>query len=416
MPQIAALDETSSATLWPGMSEKGWVDKFKTPEPTEALRRSFDNLVFDEYAPHAQRWRRFSQFIAFHDCAGELTLSKLPHHPFVQSAKHNSLSGGILRKFAPLEAECDVTPYVKQLFDLLEIDPSRRFHLDVHQYRVYGKPGLAGTSVPEGAHRDGMQCVAIVVVERKGITPESAEFSLIDPETKQPFLTTVVEAGEGIILDDTKMLHDAKPIIASGSETGYRDYFVFNINELDKRRYGRAFTREAMGSQTVVLENVWKELKRKQMILTANESFKQAERLVKEGSVHALGVVRRIEAKVASLGNYDDLRFTKDALHKVKKNALVIGTNHYYAKALDRWNNGEFHYDPLRRVQIKLDQIRILKKGVPPDRKDGLKFDAHDLEAIKGPPPLWELREMAHTNPALQGWLNRYHPRQQLCL
>jgi len=230
------LDDLS----WLTMPEKGWKE-FRFLPAQKAFLETFENLVFDQYAPHCQRYRRFSQFkvVASHD---SWALSELPHRPFIQSARYNEFSGGILRHFEPLQ--CDIAPYINDVFSSLTINTSRTYHLDVHQYRVCATPQANGISVPEGCHRDGQQCVAILVFRRHLIT--GAEMSLCDPATGQALYKTVLGENTGIVLDDEKILHDASPIAATGSEPGYRDYVVLNINEWEKRRYGEEFEHRAM--------------------------------------------------------------------------------------------------------------------------------------------------------------------------
>jgi len=225
---------------WPAIPKKGWKE-FRILPPQDSFLSTFGDLVFDQYAPHCQRYRRFSQFKArFSD--GFWTFDLLPHRPFIQSAEYNKFSGGILREFEPLK--CDAEPYLDEVLSLLQTDSSREYHLDVHQYRVYATGEAKGISVPEGPHRDGQQCVVILVFRRHRIT--GAEMTLHDPLTLEPFHRTVIGENAGVALDDEKMLHDASDIIAVGAERGHRDYVVLNINEWGKRRYGEAFERRAI--------------------------------------------------------------------------------------------------------------------------------------------------------------------------
>ncbi len=398
-----------SASPWPGMPDQGWLGKFTLPEPSRALLDSFDNLPADRYAPNAQRERRFAQYLAFFNYKRELLLRRLPDRPFIQSAQYNPLSGGIPREFAPIEPQCDVTPYIEQLFTLLQIDRSRKYHLDVHQYRVYGTPDAAGMSVPEGPHMDGMNLVFILVVRRHEITDKSAEFSLIDPVTRQTFFTTVVGEGEGIGLDDQKMLHDASPVIAAGPERGYRDYIVVNVNLLDERRYGRRHEHGAVSGGTVIKDR-FAELKRQRAIGKTNDSFERAKALLDQKSVHTIAVVHGIEAAMRSLKDYSDLRFTEQDLIAIKKAALVIGANHYVEAARQRRRDGEHTYGALNNLHEKLAQLKDLKGGEKPDRNDGLNFDRRRLKRLARDPNHWRLQKKAQSDPRLGAWYYRQYP------
>jgi hypothetical protein len=321
--------QVNAGENWHSMPERGWTDTFILPTLTDAVRESFDRLMPDIYAPQAKRLRRFSQFIAFFNYKNELTLRRLEPRPFVQKREFNSLSGGIKRNFEPLESECNIAPYIEQLFDRLKIDRSRKYHLDVHQYRVVGEPGAEGDPVPEGAHRDGMECVAILVIERKGITSKSAEFSLLDPKTRKPLVTTVVQAGEGIVLDDEKLLHDASPIVASGSEAGYRDYFVVNINRWEHARYGREHERAAANPEDATPSDPWKVVKIHKTADEINRRFEYMKRLLAEGRIYdTVPIIDELERKAKKWGT-ENLSFSQTDLVKAKKSIAAVMAKHH---------------------------------------------------------------------------------------
>ncbi len=232
---VRLYEESNDNLPWLPLPEKGWRE-FRILPPEKTFLKTFEDLPFDQYAPHCQRYRRFSQFKM--SCfANSWMPALLPHRPFIQSAEYNQHSGGILREFEPLK--CNIEPYVDEVFSMLKIDPDRFYHLDVHQYRVCATPGAEGISVPEGPHRDGQQYVVVLVFRRHQIT--GAECRLYDPKTGQPFYKIMLEENEGIVLDDEKLLHNATNIKTAGGQDGHRDYLVLNINEWEKRRYGEAF-------------------------------------------------------------------------------------------------------------------------------------------------------------------------------
>ncbi len=221
------------------MPSEGWL-KFKLSPPDKTLLDSFNNLVADQYAPHCQRYRRFSQY-KITSVDENWSLEKLPHRPFIQSAKFNSHSGGILRHFEPLEI--DVSKPVAEIMDRLNADKFQEFHLDVNQYRVYANENAQGISVPEGMHQDGHALVGILVYRRHLI--EGSELTLHRLEDREMFLKTIVEENEAIVIEDEKMYHNATNVSATTKETGFRDYIVVNINRWEDRRYGPEFEREA---------------------------------------------------------------------------------------------------------------------------------------------------------------------------
>ena len=361
-----------------------------------------------QYAPNAHRSRRFTQYVAFFDAAGEMTLKRLPHRPFIQSASYNPLSGGILREFEPIEAQYDIKSYIQQLFDLLEIDRSRNYHLDVHQYRVYGLPESQGTSVPEGPHRDGMECVAILVLERKGITDNSAEFSLIDPKTREAFVKTVVGKNEGIALYDRDMLHDAAPIVASGIEPGFRDYIVVNVNQMAARRYGREHEQKAMGRNVAAWVDPFAQLKRQRLLDSIEPTIESARLQIVVGSPRALNTIDSVEAKLRSAGRDGIHDVTAQSLiaRDLKRQAIAERANFYFRKARLRQVAGSDNSEQIHRVHKLLREYRSLTGRHGPNKEQGFGFDARALKRCEAKPLIWKLEARART-PERRDFLER---------
>ncbi|NDE89849.1 MAG: hypothetical protein EB059_01720 [Alphaproteobacteria bacterium] len=215
------------------------------PVPNPAFLDHFNHLPTDDYAPHAQRQRRFSQYKGmWNNAAWQAEL--LPCLPFVQYNTGNPMIEGIERHFEPINPACRVDSYINNVLSTIGADKEQPYHLDVHQYRVYATREMDGLAVPEGRHQDGQECVAILVFKRHAI--EGAELSLFDLETGNPFHTTIIEENQMIFFDDRIMTHDATRIqLAGKSDKGFRDYMVMNINPWNTRRYGARADRPILG-------------------------------------------------------------------------------------------------------------------------------------------------------------------------
>ncbi|MCE7578150.1 2OG-Fe dioxygenase family protein [Aliivibrio fischeri] len=205
------------------------------------LRDSFNYLKKDQYAPHARRYRRFSQFKVYFD--DKWVFELLPHRPLIQSKSINTASGGIAREFEPMDT--DPSKVMGDIFEKLCIDKSRAWHLDINQYRVYGSKSEQGVSVPEGRHRDGHQFVQIIVFERKDIT--GSVLSLYNTLSEEkPRFSDVILPGEAILINDEQVFHDATPVLGTKEIDGYRDYFSTALNYWENRNYGEKFERDAL--------------------------------------------------------------------------------------------------------------------------------------------------------------------------
>lgn len=421
MDQASINDQEDLATCYPGMPEKGWIGNYALPVPSAAFLKSFEVMPKDTHAPDAQRHRTFSQFMARFDRDGELLLKLLPHRPFVQSAKYNSLSGGVLRLFEPIAMPEEVKPYVQQKLELLSVDKARKFHIDVHLYRVYATAEASGNPVPEGAHRDGMEAVAIDVLRREGITEDSARFSLINPETKRPFLTTVVQAGQGFMLNDQKMLHDAGPIATSNLETGHRDYIVININRWEHRRYGRTHEERAQLDDAAGELNFWDQSRKDRRILVMNARFEEARTLVTARSGRALHFIHGIKKALQTtrLYSYDDLNFTAEDVLNLMKEALVSSINRDVRRGLKKKKAQLPAFTEAHVVKKRLGELQKLNGDIEPDPTMGVLFDRATIDTLFVEPELWGLQRRAQMQDSaspLNQWLERHYPRENVCV
>lgn len=205
------------------------------PPASDALLASFEDLPHDEYCGGPQRFHRFSQYrLTFRE--GSWHMELLPHRPLLQSHVYNRKAGNVSREIPAVLI--DPTLWVDSALKAGQLDTSRDWHLDINQYRVVTTPEIEGVTVPEGAHQDGHHYVLIFVFRRSSVT--GAVLSLLPLDSGPPFLQTIIEEGQAILLDDTRMLHDATPVAPVGP-AGHRDYFGAALNPWEERHYGPEF-------------------------------------------------------------------------------------------------------------------------------------------------------------------------------
>src|SRR5690606_30749230 len=107
-----------------------------------------------------------------HGCFEEVpeagTLSAVPHRAHWQSEDYNALHGGMERWFEPLtDALTDAPAWERLLvalgglFDKVRQVP--RWYVEAHQFRIDTAEGM-GRPTPEGAHRDGVDFVVVILV------------------------------------------------------------------------------------------------------------------------------------------------------------------------------------------------------------------------------------------------------------
>jgi len=121
------LEKTTSLSdlnNYSDISSKGWLNYQSDIALSQHCQDSFYDLAEDNYAIGSNRSRRFSQYQA-RFLIKDWYFEALPHRPFVQSNKHNPLSGGLLREFEPIEY--DFSAYLNEAMHHLNIDKNRKY-------------------------------------------------------------------------------------------------------------------------------------------------------------------------------------------------------------------------------------------------------------------------------------------------
>ena len=138
-----------------------------------AFAASWNDLALDTYLPDGHRYRR-RRHSTFSARAGERGFSIEPHRPHYQGREYNKLVGGIERWFEPIHPGV----YAGDTFSSVvmaglalygKLKPDVDWHIEAHQFRIEARPGAAGLPTPEGVHRDGVDFVTVMLVDRVNI-------------------------------------------------------------------------------------------------------------------------------------------------------------------------------------------------------------------------------------------------------
>ncbi len=155
------------------------------------------------------RRRRHSCFVV----DGErVTLA--PHRPHWQPVEYNALHGGIERHFEPMPPEWIADP----AWALLLAGLARRasalrgrqpWFVEAHPFRIDTEGGI-GRPTPEGAHRDGVDLVAVLLVARRNVKGGETRVFAADGPAGLRF--TLTEPFSALLLDDARVIHESTPI------------------------------------------------------------------------------------------------------------------------------------------------------------------------------------------------------------
>ena len=196
------------------------------PAALQALAPSWNDLRRDEYLKDGGRYRqrRHACFVAEGDA-----LRQVPHRMHWQPVEYNALHGGMERWFEPVAPVTVAEPAWPALILALARACScqrpevPRWHVEAHQFRIDTSDGL-GRPTPEGAHRDGVDFVAVLLVAREAIKGgETRVFSANGPDGQR---FTLDEPWSLLLMDDARVIHESTPIQPVDGGDGHRDTLV----------------------------------------------------------------------------------------------------------------------------------------------------------------------------------------------
>lgn len=227
---------TPADALLPAMREHGYA--VFTAESVAALcgasagafdplRASWEALAPDHYLRDGghYRKRRHACFVI-----DDGRIVRAPHRAHWQSREYNALHGGLQRWFEPIDDAVATHPAWTQLLlglsaQCSQLKPVRPWHVEAHQFRIDTATGI-GRPTPEGAHRDGVDFVAVLLVDRVGILGgETRVFQATGPDGQR---FTLDEPWSLLLLDDALVIHESTPIQPDEDATapGHRDTLV----------------------------------------------------------------------------------------------------------------------------------------------------------------------------------------------
>jgi hypothetical protein len=228
---VATLKTTGYAVLHPTSAFEllGCSDK-----DTAAWLPSWNDLPPDAYLKDGGHYRRRR-----HSCftVTGRQVNQTPHRPHWQPVEYNALHGGMQRLFEPMLSSVAQSPAwvtllskLGQLCSALKPDTQTWF-VEAHQFRIDTTDGI-GRPTPEGAHRDGVDFVAVMLVSRHGIKGGETRVFDIDGPAGQRF--TMTEPWTMLLLDDARVIHESTPIqpVQTDSEVGYRDTLVLTFRAI----------------------------------------------------------------------------------------------------------------------------------------------------------------------------------------
>ena len=203
-----------------------------------AFADSWNDLPLDGFMADGGRYRR-RRFAAL--AASPEGVVRKPHQPHWQSRDYNTLNGGVQRWFEPVTdaiADHPVTQGViaagLELFQPLTVDPPPAWHVELHQFRIEARADMAGQPTPEGAHRDGVDWVIVMLVDRRNVDSGVTDIYAPDGTSRGSF--TLTAPGDMVCVDDHRVLHGVTAIRPlDQARPAIRDVLVATFRRPDER-------------------------------------------------------------------------------------------------------------------------------------------------------------------------------------
>jgi hypothetical protein len=197
----------------------------------DALRDSWERLPRDAYLRDGGNYRARRHCCFVQTPAADL-LEAVPHRPHWQPTSYNALHGGLTRWFEPVEPVVRGAPAWRQLLRSVgelfaEVHAAPRWFIEAHQFRIDTASGI-GRPTPEGAHRDGVDFVAVILVGRRNVV--GGETRVFDARGACGVRFTMHEPWSMLLMDDARVIHETTPIQSQGKD-GVRDTLVLTYRE-----------------------------------------------------------------------------------------------------------------------------------------------------------------------------------------
>jgi hypothetical protein len=178
------------------------------------------------------RRRRHSSFVV-----EDATCRQVPHRAHFQPPQYNALHGGMERWFEPMTAGVVGRSSFRKLVVSIAamcsaLAGERPWYVEAHQLRIDVREGI-GRPTPEGAHRDGVDFVAVVLIGRNGI--KGGETRVFEADAPNGLRFTLTEPWSVLFLDDERVIHESTPIQPAEAPTagppplGHRDTLVLTF-------------------------------------------------------------------------------------------------------------------------------------------------------------------------------------------
>ncbi|HET8898781.1 MAG TPA: 2OG-Fe dioxygenase family protein [Rhodanobacteraceae bacterium] len=196
---------------------------------------SWNALVPDHYL--AASGRRRQRRHAVYSIGRHGDANREAHQPHYQSRTYNALQGGIERWFEPILPQqaggClqRVIRLGRDLFGTLA-PTVEAWRVEAHQFRIEALADAAGEPTPEGVHRDGVDYVLVMMVDRLNIDAGTTTIHGLDGALLGSF--TLTRPFDVALVDDHRVFHGVTPVTPHDpTQPAHRDVLVVTYRHVE---------------------------------------------------------------------------------------------------------------------------------------------------------------------------------------
>lgn len=212
-----------------GASMREILQPFGSLGDWEAFSGSWNRLELDTYMADGGRYRRRRHATFAVPRQGALTRN--PHQAHYQSLDYNPLHGGVERWFEPVEEGVGagatlgaILECCRAAFGALAPDVAA-WHVEMHQFRIEARPAEVGRPTPEGLHKDGVDYVLVLLIDRRNIA--SGVTTIHGDAGTMLGQFTLTAPFDAAIVDDQRVAHGVTPVQPlDPAQPAYRDVLV----------------------------------------------------------------------------------------------------------------------------------------------------------------------------------------------
>lgn len=218
----------------PGASMRAALERAGPLDDWPAFAASWDELELDRYLEGHGRYRRRRHAVYQVD-AGAIV--RAPHQPHYQDLEYNALQGGIERWFEPVREPIGNGASLATILAWSAgaaravVGDVARWRVEAHQFRIEARPGEPGQPTPEGAHRDGVDFVLVLMIRRQNIA--SGTTTILDRERRALGSFTLADPFDAALVDDRRVFHGVTAVTPLDHESpAHRDVLVVTFKAL----------------------------------------------------------------------------------------------------------------------------------------------------------------------------------------